>query len=251
MTGMSVDDPKDPKAFPRPNQDASYDVGYGKPPVATRFKPGRSGNAKGRPKGSRRSKPGDVTVERLKALVMEEVYRPIQIRDGGVMVEMPVIQAAVRSLALNAAKGKQRAQRMLFDLTTGVETERRRERENLFEAVVDYKNYWASEIASARRRGVSEPAPLPHPDHLIVDPLTGSVVSRGPWTEADKAYLENATALKSEMVVELKNLEKRLLRTPDDETLQQRKKALRSVLARIDRVLSAAERVLVACGRRS
>ncbi len=248
---MSADDRKNPKASQRPADDAPYEVGYGKPPVASRFKPGRSGNAKGRPKGSRRSKPGDVTVERLKALVMEEVYRPIQIRDGGAMVEMPVIQAAVRSLALNAAKGKQRAQRMLFDLTTGVEAERRRERENLFEAVVDYKNYGASEFALARRRGVSEPAPLPHPDHLVVDPLTGSVVSRGPWTEEEKEYLENATAMKSEMVVELKRLEKRLLRTPEDETLLERKKALRSVLARIDRVLSAAERVLVACGRRS
>ena len=30
-----------------------YDVGYGKPPVETRFRKGRSGNPKGRGKGSR------------------------------------------------------------------------------------------------------------------------------------------------------------------------------------------------------
>lgn len=30
-----------------------YSVGYGRPPSANRFKPGRSGNPKGRPKGSR------------------------------------------------------------------------------------------------------------------------------------------------------------------------------------------------------
>ena len=29
-----------------------YSVGYGRPPIHSRFKPGRSGNAKGRPKGS-------------------------------------------------------------------------------------------------------------------------------------------------------------------------------------------------------
>lgn len=35
----------------KPNDDA-YDVGYGKPPKASRFKPGSSGNAGGRPKGA-------------------------------------------------------------------------------------------------------------------------------------------------------------------------------------------------------
>src|SRR5262249_2312776 len=29
----------------------AYEVGHGKPPIATRFKPGQSGNPKGRPKG--------------------------------------------------------------------------------------------------------------------------------------------------------------------------------------------------------
>ena len=29
-----------------------YEIGYGRPPKATRFKPGQSGNTKGRPKGS-------------------------------------------------------------------------------------------------------------------------------------------------------------------------------------------------------
>ena len=30
-----------------------YEVGYGRPPSATRFQPGQSGNPKGRPKGTR------------------------------------------------------------------------------------------------------------------------------------------------------------------------------------------------------
>ncbi|HEY8129410.1 MAG TPA: DUF5681 domain-containing protein [Hyphomicrobium sp.] len=30
-----------------------YDIGYGKPPVKTRFRKGQSGNPKGRGKGSR------------------------------------------------------------------------------------------------------------------------------------------------------------------------------------------------------
>ena len=41
-----MDDRKDPEA-------ADYVVGYGRPPKATQFAPGKSGNPRGRPKGSR------------------------------------------------------------------------------------------------------------------------------------------------------------------------------------------------------
>ena len=36
-----------------------YKVGYGKPPKSSRFKSGSSGNAKGRPKGSKNLKTSD------------------------------------------------------------------------------------------------------------------------------------------------------------------------------------------------
>ena len=113
--------------------------------------PAQSGNPGGRPKGSGKAKTTDVVVEQMKALVLEEAYRPIQIRDGDQLVELPVMQAVVRSLALNAAKGQQRAQRMLIDLIAAVEGERRKNREKLFEAVVEYKQHWEKEIALARR----------------------------------------------------------------------------------------------------
>jgi hypothetical protein len=35
-----------------PTEKSTYEVGYGKPPRHSRFKPGRSGNPKGRPKGA-------------------------------------------------------------------------------------------------------------------------------------------------------------------------------------------------------
>nr|WP_306262013.1 DUF5681 domain-containing protein [Pararhizobium sp. IMCC21322] len=36
---------------------ADYEVGYAKPPQSSRFKPGMSGNPKGRPKGARNKFP--------------------------------------------------------------------------------------------------------------------------------------------------------------------------------------------------
>jgi hypothetical protein len=43
------------KKGPKRNS-SDYEVGYGKPPKHSRFKPGQSGNSKGRPKGSRNFK---------------------------------------------------------------------------------------------------------------------------------------------------------------------------------------------------
>lgn len=50
-----------------------YDVGYGKPPRDTRFKKGRSGNPKGRPRGSKG----------LSASLLEPLSRKVQITEGG------------------------------------------------------------------------------------------------------------------------------------------------------------------------
>lgn len=59
-----------------------YEVGYGKPPVATRFRKGVSGNPRGRPKGARNRRPA-LNEERLKDIILDEAYRMISVRDGG------------------------------------------------------------------------------------------------------------------------------------------------------------------------
>ena len=100
MSSQSPAPPDDPEEEP------SYEVGYGKPPQATRFQPGKSGNPKGRPKGSRKAPPADTAVEKLKALVLQEAYRPIKIKDGETLVEMPTIQAAAAQRHPQCGEGK-------------------------------------------------------------------------------------------------------------------------------------------------
>ena len=93
--------------------------------------------------------------ERLKAIVREEAYRMIGVRDGRREVKVPMAQAIVRALAVSAVKGQQRAHRLFTELL------RTTEREN--------KRTWDRELAvglpsaSSRR---SEPASRPHPDRL-------------------------------------------------------------------------------------
>jgi Family of unknown function (DUF5681) len=93
----------------------SYAVGHGKPPEATRFKPGQSGNPKGRPRG-KKNKTDAPPHERLKSIILEEAYRKIKVNDGPSQVTVPMAQAVMRSLAVTAAKGNTRAQKLFSEL---------------------------------------------------------------------------------------------------------------------------------------
>ena len=164
-----------------------YEVGYGKPPAATRFKPGQSGNPRGRPKGAKNRQPA-LNEERMKQIVLDEAYRTITVRDGDRRVTVPMAQAIIRSLAVNAAKGQQRAQRLFAELLSGTERSRADLQTRFFEAALDYKIAWERELARREALGIDNLSPpLPHPDHVVIDVRSGSVRIAGPATKEEKA----------------------------------------------------------------
>jgi hypothetical protein len=220
-----------------PVERPSYEVGYGKPPQATRFQPGKSGNPKGRPRGSRKAPPVDGAVEKLKALALQEAYRPIKIKDGETLVELPTIQAALRNLTLSAAKGDQRAQRMLLDFVGEVEGERQRDRLELFEAAVDCKRQGAEQIALARLRGLPEPVLVPHPDHIIINFMMGSVKLRGPLIHGEWMW-DWLTAMEAETSEELADLERERAAAPRSRRLKERIEACHLVMARMNALIN-------------
>jgi hypothetical protein len=92
--------------IPEPNSDGSYQVGYGKPPKVTRFKPGRSGNPKGRKKKA----------ESVADQIDRILCKRITVTEGGVTKRLTLQEVMLTTLANKAAKGDLKALAFILDL---------------------------------------------------------------------------------------------------------------------------------------
>jgi Family of unknown function (DUF5681) len=85
---------------------ADYDVGYGRPPKATQFRPGQSGNPKGRPKGSRS----------LAATLKKVTERKVPVTENGKTSWISADEVVLLQLLRNAMRGDSSAIKLLFPL---------------------------------------------------------------------------------------------------------------------------------------
>ncbi len=236
---------KRPNKLPAHGAQSDYEVGYSKPPTDNRFKPGQSGNPRGRPKGAKNKLP-KLNEERLKGIILQEAYRDITVRDGVRNVTIPMAQAVMRSLAVNAAKGQHRAQRLFAEMLSTTERQHKALADEWLSTAMDYKIEWDQELDRRARLGITDlPEPVPHPDHVKIDMNTGEARVEGPWTKEEKAELEmwqvkcgawkeDLTALKSD------------LESEKDESIRD---IIRDEIKHTERVLSIIDPLVAKFGR--
>jgi hypothetical protein len=77
----------------------NYKIGYRRPPLDRRFKPGCSGNPRGRPKGSRNAR----------TVVEQVIKETVPVRENGRVRKITKLEAMIQAAVLKAMKGDSRS----------------------------------------------------------------------------------------------------------------------------------------------
>jgi Family of unknown function (DUF5681) len=93
------------------DQEPEYQVGYGKPQRHTRFKPGVSGNPRGRPKEAKN----------LSTLVHEALNEPVVVAENGRRRKVTKRRAIITQLVNRSAQGDLKAMQMLLGTMQDIE----------------------------------------------------------------------------------------------------------------------------------
>jgi hypothetical protein len=95
-----------------PERPSDYEVGYGKPPRHRRFEPGRSGNPRGRPPGSKN----------LSSLLKKALDEPVVVVENNRRRRIAKREAIVTQFVNQSAKGDLKATQLLLNILRDLES---------------------------------------------------------------------------------------------------------------------------------
>jgi Family of unknown function (DUF5681) len=90
----------------RGSRAVDYPVGYGRPPIATQFAPGKSGNPRGRPKGS----------QTVGAILQDILRQKIVVTENGKTRRLAALEVMLRRLVNDAMRSDAKAMKLLLAL---------------------------------------------------------------------------------------------------------------------------------------
>jgi hypothetical protein len=186
-----------------------YEVGYGKPPVSTRFVKGTSGNKRGRTPGAKNK----FTPESFSNVFLEESRRLIEVKEGGTFKSMPNDRALIRKIIGMAGAGDIRAIKIVVDELRTQENRRDDKKRKLFSETIEFKKRHAEESKQRRMFGDPEPEYMYHPDDFHLNYETGSVTYVG-LTATQSKYFRQLLQMK-------KFFESALISLVEDSSIQE------------------------------
>jgi len=123
----------------------------------------------------------------------------------------------MRAMGVSAMKGNRLAQKTMAELVQKIEAARSVDHLTVFENALEYKLQWEREIQRCKGAGLPDPAPLPHPDDIILDMRTGKVRTEGPMSKEEKASYDERLARRHEAQEEVTYYAKQWRRARDPE----------------------------------
>jgi hypothetical protein len=154
-----------PEVTQQSDHAAEYEVGYGRPPKHTRFKPGQSGN----PKGRKRKPP---LLPDLKRLFEQALSEKVTVKQGDKEQTLTMVEAGFKQLARQHAQGDRHARRDLIYYAKELEIDLlASNRESIEEALAtDHQAILDAYVERQTQPTVpSKPSPVLAPPELLDD----------------------------------------------------------------------------------
>ena len=122
---------------------SSYEVGYGKPPAAKRFKKGASGNSLGRPRDSKN----------LRLLLEQELGSKIAITENGRHRSISKLAGMLKRLVNQAVAGKERSAKLILEYVREAESSQSpfRDRNGVAQMPIEIAREITARVENARR----------------------------------------------------------------------------------------------------
>ncbi|MET0374637.1 MAG: DUF5681 domain-containing protein [Rhizorhabdus sp.] len=193
--------------------------GCGFPPDEHKYKPGQSGNPKGRPVGSRnKAKRGaEAGLTRNENVALEEGRRIIKTADGS---EMATVSGLHRARNIAAMKWHRLATKDSLADIQKAEEKLDKQKIELFETALEMKRVGRETLDALKRHGVKTPDVCPHPDDIIIDYNTLEVFFDGPIFEEQKRVFDTVVKQMDKLLKSILQLRRKVEADASDESAQ-------------------------------